>query len=343
MKILVDFQGRPVRLTDDHRDQIGQIRSFPELVKYLHDKLDWRIEAEDFDDVTFDYELEELGIHAENADKPEVKQLRDLVPGQPWGVFLLKFGPKRLPVVLLRRILRSLVKRKRQQASAAHRPTWEMEDLLFVCAHRQEERDAITFVHFAQPNVEGRAARLTSFGWTQDSHNRTALEFNLPPLRWPDDTTQVADWRNQWLGAFDIEKVTKQFFREVANWYFWALKHIRFPKDAPKEADGHDHVSVIRLITRLIFCWFVKEKGLIPGALFDEGELAQTLDGFAPDKTSAKESVFYRAILQNLFLATLNTEMDKRGWAREDQNFMAHSLYRHKECFRKPGEALELF
>jgi len=330
-------------MSADHRDQLRQIRSFPSLIEYLRDELDWPIEAENLDDVTFDYELEELGIEAEKAHKPEIKQLRPLAPGQPWGVFLLKFGPKRLPVVLLRRILRSLVKRKRQRASAADRPAWEMEDLLFVCAHRQEERDAITFVHFAQPNVEGRAARLTSFGWTQDSHNRTVLEFNLPPLRWPDDTTQVADWRDQWLEAFDVEKVTKQFFREIANWYFWALKHIRFPKDAPKEADGHDHVSVIRLITRLIFCWFVKEKGLIPGALFDEGELAQTLDGFAPDKTSAKDSVFYKAILQNLFFATLNTEMDKRGWAREEQNFMAHSLYRHKDCFHKPGEALELF
>src|SRR6266496_3940810 len=61
--------------------------------------------------------------------------------------------------------------------------------------------------------------------------------------------------------AFDVEAVTKDFFREIANWYFWALKNVRFPKDAPKEADGHDHISVIRLITRVIFCWFVKEKG----------------------------------------------------------------------------------
>ena len=58
---------------------------------------------------------------------------------------------------------------------------------------------------------------------------------------------------------------------------------------------------------------------------------------------SDKNSVFYRAILQNLFFATLNTEMDKRGWTKEEQNFMAHSLYRHKECFQKPGEALGLF
>ena len=143
--------------------------------------------------------------------------------------------------------------------------------------------------------------------------------------------------------AFDVEAVTKDFFREIANWYFWALKNVHFPKDAPKEADGHDHISVIRLITRLIFCWFVKEKGLIPDTLFDERKLAETLTGFEPAKTSDKETIFYRAILQNLFFATLNTEMDKRGWTKEEQNFMAHSLYRYRECFSEPKSALDLF
>lgn len=143
--------------------------------------------------------------------------------------------------------------------------------------------------------------------------------------------------------AFDVEAVTKDFFREIANWYFWALKNVQFPKDAPKEADGHDHISVIRLITRLIFCWFLKEKGLIPETLFDERMLAKTLTGFEPTKSDEKESVFYRAILQNLFFATLNTEMDKRGWTKEEQNFMAHSLYRHRDCFSEPKTALDLF
>ena len=116
--------------------------------------------------------------------------------------------------------------------------------------------------------------------------------------------------------AFDVEAVTKDFFTEVANWYFWALKNATFPKSAPKEADGHDHISIIRLITRLIFCWFVKEKGLIPDTLFDQQKLAATLTGFEPAKTSAKQSVFYKAILQNLFFATLNTEMDTRAWRK---------------------------
>jgi hypothetical protein len=142
--------------------------------------------------------------------------------------------------------------------------------------------------------------------------------------------------------AFSVERVTKQFYQEIANWYFWALDHARFPKDAPKQ-DGKDHVSLIRLITRVIFSWFLKEKGLVPDTLFDPQRLPQILNGFAPDAARDKSSVFYKAVLQNLFFATLNTEMDKRAWAKDEQNFMAHSLYRHKELFRDPQAALELF
>ena len=33
--------------------------------------------------------------------------------------------------------------------------------------------------------------------------------------------------------------------------------------------------------------------------------------------------------------------MDKRAWVKDEQNFMAHSLYRYRECFQKPNEALD--
>jgi hypothetical protein len=151
--------------------------------------------------------------------------------------------------------------------------------------------------------------------------------------------TAVTDKLNT---TFNVEAVTKQFYQEIANWYFWALDLASFPKDAPKQ-DGKDHVSLIRLITRVIFCWFLKEKGLIPGTLFDPHRLTQLLNGFLPDGEDNKASVFYKAILQNLFFATLNTEMGKRTWAKDEQNFMAHSLYRHRELFRDPAAALDVF
>ncbi|MBM3300953.1 MAG: hypothetical protein FJY85_13480 [Deltaproteobacteria bacterium] len=85
-----------------------------------------------------------------------------------------------------------------------------------------------------------------------------------------------------WRATLDISELNKRFYKEIANWYFWALKHVQFPKDAPK-TDGKDHVSIIRLITRLIFCWFIKEKDLIPDSLFERRVLERELVGFAPD------------------------------------------------------------
>jgi len=108
---------------------------------------------------------------------------------------------------------------------------------------------------------------------------------------------------------------------------------------------------VIRLITRLIFVWFVKEKGLAPDALFDDREIRKILND-----TDPRASTYYKAILQNLFFATLNTEMntpDKpdnrkfRGQAKgtggRDQHYMVHSLYRYERYFTDPTEALRLF
>ena len=36
--------------------------------------------------------------------------------------------------------------------------------------------------------------------------------------------------------AFSVEKVTKAFYTEIADWYFWAVQNATFPKDAEAEA-----------------------------------------------------------------------------------------------------------
>ena len=60
-------------------------------------------------------------------------------------------------------------------------------------------------------------------------------------------------------GAFSVEKVTKEFYAEIANWYFWTVQNVQFPNDAEKEENGRN-IAVIRLITRMIFIWFMKER-----------------------------------------------------------------------------------
>ena len=54
----------------------------------------------------------------------------------------------------------------------------------------------------------------------------------------------------------------------------------------------------------------MKEKGLIPEELFEEDFARQTLKGHTPDETN-----YYRAVLQNLFFATLNTEIEQRAFS----------------------------
>ncbi|MBI1802742.1 MAG: Eco57I restriction-modification methylase domain-containing protein [Chloroflexi bacterium] len=149
-----------------------------------------------------------------------------------------------------------------------------------------------------------------------------------------------------WRAALSVSELNKRFYQEIANWYFWARKQVRFPQPPTVEDDeAYTAQSVIRLVTRLIFCWFLREKGLIPDALFDEGRVKAWLNEW-----DEKGSSFYKAVLQNLFFATLNTEMDKRrgrGKTGEaggrDQHYMVHNVFRYREMFKEPEAVGALF
>ncbi|MBC8526722.1 MAG: class I SAM-dependent DNA methyltransferase, partial [Candidatus Cloacimonetes bacterium] len=140
--------------------------------------------------------------------------------------------------------------------------------------------------------------------------------------------------------AFSVEKVTKQFYKDISYWYFWAIQNTEFPKDAKKEKNGRN-IAIIRLITRLIFIWFMRERKLIPKNLFDYHKIKQILKDTSPEKTT-----YYKAILQNLFFATLNTKERKyrfqiSGW--KNSNYMDHSVYRYQDYFINSAEALKIF
>ena len=90
--------------------------------------------------------------------------------------------------------------------------------------------------------------------------------------------TNFVELHNAWRKTLDTSELNKKFFRELANWYFWALRNVEFPEDAEKNKDVRNAISVIRMITRLIFIWFVKEKGLIPDDLFNQAKLKSFLD-----------------------------------------------------------------
>jgi len=158
-----------------------------------------------------------------------------------------------------------------------------------------------------------------------------------------------------WEQIFNVELLNERFYKELSNWYFWALPQVEFPADLEPDDEKRRATGLIRLLTRLIFCWFLKEKSLIPEKLFHPTDLAKLLKGFDPE--SETSSTYYQAILQNLFFATLNQRMGKdgngkpyrffatdEGFAKNRATYDINNLFRYESLFAVSQEdALALF
>ncbi|MYK43431.1 MAG: hypothetical protein F4039_05020 [Gammaproteobacteria bacterium] len=141
-----------------------------------------------------------------------------------------------------------------------------------------------------------------------------------------------------WENILNTEALNKQFYRKLFAWYEWAVKEATFPTDENRVIKPEEHV--IRLITRLLFIWFIKEKGLVADALFNKSQIQDLLN---EDDFNNGDS-YYRAVLQNLFFATLNTEIDKRKFSKESYNTNRDfSCYRYKKQMDDPNKLLSLF
>ena len=160
------------------------------------------------------------------------------------------------------------------------------------------------------------------------------------------------DLYDGWIEALSAQALNTRFYRELANWFFWSVNEVTFPAAAietdQKKRDEQNQIAVIRLLTRLIFVWFIKEKGLVPEALFEPDQLAGLLNESPANQRDS--STYYKAVLQNLFFATLNTEMtEDRKWRTKatgsglDGQYLIHTVYRFRDAFRDPEAVLTLF
>lgn len=196
-------------MSQEHTERLRAIKTFPQLVVYLRDELGWEVSSDDFEELTFEYSAEELGLDSKSAAKvKEIRRLRPLVTNQPWGIFFVNFEPKRLPVVALRRVLRALVTKKRASANPSERPAWAMGDLLFISSYGEADHRDISFAHFVESQEKGDLPTLKVLGWDdedtglrlRDVHTRLR-EF----LLWPEDAKDTKKWRDQWAKAFLLE------------------------------------------------------------------------------------------------------------------------------------------
>ena len=151
--------------------------------------------------------------------------------------------------------------------------------------------------------------------------------------------------------AFSVEALTKQFYKDLYEWYQWAVdptSGVYFPNNTSTEADDREDIEtkIIRLITRIMFVWFIKQKELVPNKIFDVDFLETILKDFDPN--SAVVGNYYNAILQNLFFGTLNRAIEdeqgnKRKFATNVKKDIK-TLYRYAEMFTiSEDEVIKLF
>jgi len=147
--------------------------------------------------------------------------------------------------------------------------------------------------------------------------------------------------------AFSVEKLTKDFYDDLFKWFSWTLTEevgVTFPNDTRTSNDDKEKLEekIIRLITRVLFVWFIKHKGLVPDELFNIEKLKTLLKNF--DEKSTENGNYYNAILQNLFFATLNKPVKERGFATLKSGRDIKTLYRYAEMFSiSEEEVLKLF
>ena len=142
-----------------------------------------------------------------------------------------------------------------------------------------------------------------------DILRQLALPARLAWMRLQGKSRNFDGLLDAWLDALDTEELNRRFYDELLAWFERALDTARFPTAEAVVLPPELHI--IRLITRLLFVWFLKEKGLVAGELFIEHQAAQLLKDY--DREGGDS--YYRAILQNLFFATLNTPIEQRGFS----------------------------
>ncbi len=205
---------------------------------------------------------------------------------------------------------------------------------------------------------------------THRAHIEILADLSLLNLSSAHSISSFVTLHEAWKKTLSTSELNKRFYRELSNWYFWATKQVIFP-GAPTAADAHrknvnlnellqEHraTNVIRMLTRLLFVWFIKEKGLIPEELFELNTLQKDiLKDISPHHEtgmfleSNRDSVYYKAVLQNLFFATLNCpieaeSIDKRKRGFRGDGYGTHRgidyLMRYKQYFKKPDKFLDM-
>lgn len=183
--------------------ELRKINDMESLMAYFSENLGWAIDPDDYydiDDITYDFEAEDLGLKEEAFAKiTSLKQLRPLVDDQRWGIFFVNFESARFEVTALRKILSGLIPARRN----ADHAVWDKKDLLFLCTWGERNKTTIGIAHFEDaerglPQIKMISCEPAVEDFTQIN----VFEQKLSKLAWPSDPTDTVAWHDTWAAAF---------------------------------------------------------------------------------------------------------------------------------------------
>lgn len=170
---------------------------------------------------------------------------------------------------------------------------------------------------------------------TLRAHIEILADFQLEKLDKDFRIRNFEQLHSAWERRLGTYALNERFYKDIANWYFAALQDKRLVYPRSVNTEEQRPMFLIRLLTRLIFCWFLQEKDLIPPEVFSEQLAKDLLKDFSP-----QSGTYYRGILQNLFFATLNQPQQERNFRAknnipggQDGNRGVPNLYRYAELF----------
>ena len=98
-----------------------------------------------------------------------------------------------------------------------------------VINRRRSKRDA-------DKDVLGKVTLIREISLTSPHRGHIDIldSFSLPKLAGKTGIHSFEALHAAWEEIFNVELLNKKFYRELSNWYFWAMHHVYFPSDNMK-------------------------------------------------------------------------------------------------------------
>jgi hypothetical protein len=166
------------------------------------------------------------------------------------------------------------------------------------------------FIHFVTTGDYDKLVLIFNYGdqkriltfrkrLSQTQHNRIIELWSNIAAKSKPEIAEVL-WK-----SLDIREVNKEFYKKIKAGFDGLVEIVKAEK--LHSNDNQIKQFAVRLIGRYIFCWFLKEKQIIPKHLIESETIERTHQ-------------YHQDFLQKLFFGTLNTKINERNWLKAENH-----------------------